>query len=73
MGPDGPVIRWDYSETRAVHHTSIYGGYGWGGYGRRGRYGGLGLGFGPEFVYVPTHRASVWFINGKVDAWESVR
>ncbi len=68
--PNGPVVRWDYSGTRPIYNSHFYGGYG---RSRYGRYGGAAFGFGPEVVYVPTHRASVWFVNGKVDAWESVR
>jgi hypothetical protein len=73
--------RWDYTGARPVYSSNFYGGYGYG-YGRgyggyRGRYGhhysGLGYGFGPEISYVPTHIASVWFVNHRVDSWERAR
>lgn len=72
MRPEGPSTRWDYAGTRPVYTTNVYGGYG------RGRYGPYrsswaGVGAGPEVVYVPYHRASVWFVDGRVDSWESVR
>jgi len=73
MRPDGPVVRWDYMGTQPVYHAHFYGGYGRGRYGPYGPYSRSAFAMGPEFVYVPYHRASVWFINGKVDSWESVR
>ncbi len=73
MRPDGAVVRWDYVTSQAVSATNFYGGYGHGRFGRYGSYRGAAVGFGPEFVFVPSHRASVWFVDGKVDAWESVR
>ena len=70
-------MRWDYSGASPVYSTQFYGGYGFGGYGYRGRYGypyaGYGFGFAPEVAYVPYHRSSIWFVNNRVDAWESLR
>lgn len=71
--PEGPVERWEYTGSRPVFINHFYGGYGWGRYGRHGRYSGIGIGVGPEVAYVPYNRASVWFKNGMVDGWESVR
>lgn len=69
--------RWDYTGTRPIYTTNFFGtyGYGYGGYrGHRGyRYSGLGLGMGPEVSYVPTHIASVWFVDRRVDSWERSR
>ena len=66
--------RWDYTGSRPIYTTNFFGsyGYGYGGYhGHRGyRYSGMGLGIGPEISYVPTHIASVWFIDRRVDSWE---
>lgn len=73
MRPDGPVVRWDYTGTQPVYNTHFYGSYGRGRYGPYGRYSRSAFALGPEIEYVPYHRASVWFINGKVDAWENVR
>ncbi|MEO7098640.1 MAG: hypothetical protein ABI162_04715 [Luteolibacter sp.] len=63
--------RWDYAGSRPVYSDGFYGayGYGYGPYGR-GRYSALGYGFGPEVAYIPYRLASVWFIDGRVDAWE---
>lgn len=69
----GPVERWDYSGTQPVFNTSFHGSYGSGRYGPYGRYSRSAFAMGPEVIYVPYHKASVWFINGKVDGWESVR
>lgn len=67
--------RWDYAGSRPVYHTNFYGSYG-GYYGPcrgRGYYRGYGIGFGPEVTYIPYRIASVWFIDGRVDAWERAR
>lgn len=67
--------QWDYAGSRPVYHTNFYGSYG-GYYGPcrgRGYYRGYGIGFGPEVVYIPYRVASVWFIDGRVDAWERAR
>ena len=69
-------MRWDYTGARPVYSTQFYGGYGYGyGYGYHGRYGYpyYGAGFAPEVAFVPYHRASVWFVNRRVDSWESLR
>jgi len=69
--------RWDYAGARPVYSNTFFGTYGYGyggGYGRYGRrYSGIGYGFGPEISYVPTHVASVWFVNHRVDSWERAR
>ena len=74
---------WRYTTLRAIHHTTIgFGlGFGYGGFGRRGRYGRNGcyggwygdpfMETGPE--YVPVTSAVVRFRNGRVTAWESAR
>jgi hypothetical protein len=64
--------RWDYNGTRAVHFTGFYGAFG--GYsGPYRRYGYSDFGIGPETVFIPYRVASVWFVNGRVDAWERLR
>ena len=73
MRAEGPVVRWDYTGTQPVYTNHFYGGYGRGYHGRYGRYSRTAIGFGPQIDYVPYHRASVWFVDGRVDAWESVR
>ena len=66
--------RWDYSGSYPVYSQQFYGGYGYGyGYGRYGRYQGPYYGFGPEVTFVPYRRASVWFVNDRVDSWERTR
>jgi len=64
--------RWDYTGSRPVYTSTIYGSYGYGGYRGRGGYGysGFGFGMGPDVAYVPHRLASVWFVNHSVDAWE---
>jgi hypothetical protein len=69
--------RWDYSGSRPVVTSGVYGGYGysdyWGyGYGRYHPYG-VRFAVGPEVVYVPYTRASVTFANERVDSWERAR
>ncbi len=73
-----PVTRWDYTSVYPVYGGSYYGAYGFGGYGHRGRHGHRGYpyaayGFGPEISYVPYCKASVWFVNNRVDSWERLR
>jgi hypothetical protein len=65
--------RWDYAGSRPVYYSNFYGSYGgyYGPYRGRGYYGGYG--FGPEVAYIPYRMASVWFVNGRVDAWERAR
>jgi hypothetical protein len=71
--------RWDYAAARPVYSSTFYstfgfGGYGYGGHGRYGHhYSGIGYGVAPEISYVPTHVASVWFVNHRVDSWERAR
>lgn len=71
--------RWDYTGSEPVYTSSMYGGIGYyGGYrGRYGRYYGpyvpYGYGFGPTVTYVPYCKSRVWFVNGRVDAWERAR
>jgi outer membrane protein assembly factor BamE (lipoprotein component of BamABCDE complex) len=65
--------RWDYTKSRAVHASHYSLGYGYSGYGpynRRGGYSSFGFAIGPDFVYVPTHAASVWFDK---NSWERAR
>ncbi len=64
------IERWDYAGSQPVYNSNFYGSYGYGPYGR---YSGLGYGVGPEIAYVPTHLASVWFANNRVDSWERAR
>jgi hypothetical protein len=64
--------RWEYDGARPVVTNTFFGGYGYGYYGPY-RYRGVGAGFGPEVVYVPYRKSTVWFINGKVDEWERLR
>lgn len=64
--------RWEYNASRPVVTNTIFGGYGYGAYGPY-RYSGLGAGFGPEVVYVPFRKGTVWFIGGMVDEWERVK
>lgn len=67
--------RWDYSASQPIYVTNFYGGYGGYGYGgcRGYRYSGAGFGLGPQIAYVPTHVASVWFVDHRVDSWERRR
>lgn len=64
--------RWDYNGSEPVMTHSFFGGYHSGAYGRY-NYSGIGAGFGPEVTYLPRRKASVWFVNGRVDEWERVR
>lgn len=71
-----PSERWDYTGSRPVYTTNYFGGYSsgytrWGGH--RYPYSGYGFGFGPEVSYIPYTRASVWFVNERVDSWERQR
>ncbi len=70
---DGKAMeRWDYQGTKPVVTNNFYGGYGYGAYGSY-RYSGIGGGFGPQVTYLPYRKASVWFIRGRVEEWESTR
>ncbi len=64
--------RWEYQGSRAVVTNNFFGGYRTGYYGRY-PYSGITGGFGPEVTYVPYRKSTVWFVNGRVDEWESVR
>ncbi len=64
-----PTQRWDYLADRAIYTQSSFGYYG---YGRRS-YSHLGFGLEPDVIFVPYQYASVWFVNGRVDAWERGR
>ena len=69
-------MRWDYTGARAVYSSQFYGVYGYGGYGYHGHHGYYpysGFGFAPDVAYVPYRRASVWFVNNRVDGWERLR
>jgi len=72
MRPEGPSVRWDYMGSRPVFTNNFYGSHGFRRYGPY-RSSWAGCGFEQDVVYVPYHRASVWFVNGKVDSWENVR
>ncbi len=68
--------RWDYTGVRPVR-THFSGGFG---YGRYGRYGGryhpyssYVFDVGPEIAYLPYRRATVWFLDRRVDSWETMR
>jgi hypothetical protein len=60
--------RWDYEGREPVVRHNFFGGYSSGGCGPYG-YSGYSAGFGPEVVYIPYVRASVWFVGGRVDEW----
>lgn len=64
--------RWDYYGQYPVTTNRFFGGYSTGGYGR-GRYHGYDGAFGPEIAYQRYTRASVLFLNGRVDEWERER
>lgn len=64
---------WNYAGAYPVYSQSFYGGYSYG-YGRYGRHHyPYGAGFGPEVTYVPYRKATVWFVDHRVDAWERTR
>jgi hypothetical protein len=72
---DGKITeRWDYLGSRPVHSTQIYStvGIGYGRYGGR-YYPYSGYGIAPEVTYLPYRRATVWFVGGRVDSWETLR
>jgi len=64
--------RWEYEGREAVVTHNVFGGYRSGYYGGY-RYSGVGGGFGPQVSYVPYTKSVVWFVNGRVNEWESVR
>lgn len=61
--------RWDYRSSKPVVTNNFFGGYRYGGYVPY-RYSGIGAGFGPQVSYVPYRKATVWFINGRVEEWQ---
>lgn len=64
--------RWEYEGREAVVTNNVFGGYQsnyFGGY----RYSGFSGGFGPRITYIPYRKSAVWFVNGRVDEWESIR
>jgi hypothetical protein len=75
------TLRWDYAGTQPVYATSIGGSVGW--YGGRHwggpfqhRYGYApytSFEMSPEVAFVPYHRATAWFANGKLEAWSRAR
>jgi hypothetical protein len=72
--------RWNYYGQRAVVTHSFHGGYSsdFGhpfrhrGY-HRGYHPGYHADFGPEIVHIPYRKASVWFVDGRVNAWERLQ
>jgi hypothetical protein len=70
-GHDGTTrtSRWDYTGSRPVVLQQWGGIYGRGLYGR-GFCGPDPWVFGPDVVFVPYRRASVWFNDGRVTQWE---
>ena len=64
--------RWDYEGRHPVVSHHYHGGYSTGGCGPYD-YSGYNAGFGPEVTYIPYVRASVWFVEGRVDEWERQR
>lgn len=69
-----PTERWDFLGSRPVQSPNHFGAFrsGFGGSGRFG-YPGAGFGVGPDIVFIPYRRASVWFVNQRVDSWERIR
>jgi hypothetical protein len=64
--------RWEYIGSKPVMTNNFFGGYRYGGYGPY-RYSGFGAGFGPEVTYIPYRKASVLFLNDRVDEWQRTR
>lgn len=64
--------RWEYTGAQPVVTHTFYGGYGEDSCGPY-RYSGFGAGIGPEIVYIPYRKSSVWFIAGKVAEWERLK
>jgi len=69
--------KWTYTGLTPVYSQSIYGGLGYGyrGFGRRGRYRGFYPynSFSTEINYVPYRVAWVKFQNGRVESWQRGR
>lgn len=72
--------RWDYLGRRSQvtnsffvgHSTGFFGGR-HGRFSRRHGFSSFGGGFGPTVISVPFRKATVWFVEGRVDEWERVR
>ena len=64
--------RWEYQGREAVVTHDFFGGYRSGYFGGY-RYSGLSGGFGPQVTYVPYRKSTVWFVDGRVNEWESIR
>ena len=70
---DGKTMeRWDYQGRRPIFSNQFFGSYQSRIYGGN-PYSGLVGGFGPQVVYVPYRKGTVWFLNGRVSEWESLR
>ncbi|KAB2638034.1 MAG: hypothetical protein DVB26_08650 [Verrucomicrobia bacterium] len=65
-------MRWDYTGEHAVYAERYHGGDGYRGHYAH-PYGDSAYGFAPELTFVPYRRASVWFVNNRVDGWERLR
>jgi len=61
--------RWVYSSSEPVYTGTFTTGYGWGGPSRYG-YRGYDIGMSPRIDFVPEDRASVLFVNQRVESWE---
>lgn len=67
--------RWDYVGSQPVGISSFYyGGFGYpyGGYGQ-GVYSGAGFTIAPELVQIHYLKASVWFVDHRVESWEQLQ
>jgi hypothetical protein len=68
--------RWNYTGSKPVYSTGLFGGFydswGYGGYGR-GMSPYYGYAVAPEVLYVPYTRASVSFVNERVDSWDRAK
>ncbi len=64
-----PTERWVYSSSEPVYTSTFFTGFGWGGFNRYGSRG-YGVGVAPRIDYVPEDRASVLFVNHRVESWE---
>ena len=69
------IEKWAYNGLAPVYHQSLYDGYGWRGYGHRGRHRGFYPynSFGSSVSYIPYPTAWVRFLNGRVDSWQRGR
>lgn len=68
--------RWNYNGERAVVQHNYHGGFFRGHGGPYSPYsypryrGGFGPDFGPDVTYIPYRKASVWFVEDRVNEWE---